>query len=280
VDSVGNIPSSYNTIQKCNVPHHELRHNNSQLLWTRVSKTSTSKSAQANHGNTPPHCPFWRQVSTGKSQQHLTMLPSVPEKVTMAAFRLATHHNYLQAHLQKTGTDTDQCPLCNNGRMVARHSPHTHQSVWNLEKISSKCLSIGQHSLWWQNCQEQVLDVEENNDSFYWSEFDQDVSGNNRIQQHFWNILVFHLTWTELPVRVQVHTPNTNCKKYKAPCTQTSARCSLWSNEYCLSSKAISFNLISHHYIDYCNQKTILIYFHIWMTFGNVISHYKKTTTL
>jgi len=29
-------------------------------------------------------------------------------------------------------------------------------------------------------------------------------------------------------------------------------------------------------YIVYCTQRTILIFFHIWMASGNVINHYTK----
>jgi hypothetical protein len=96
------------------------------------------------------------QVDTGRTWDCLTMLPIVPKPVMIAAVRLATGHDYLQAHIQKNRTDTDQCSLCNNSRMVTMQPSHTHTHIHThthtpectkpTKKINSKCLSTGHHS--------------------------------------------------------------------------------------------------------------------------------------
>ena len=80
-----------------------------------------------------------RQVGTGTSLDCLTMLSSVPKPVMTTAVRLATGHDYLQAPFQKTRTDKDQCPLCNNSRMVTRQLSRTSECT-KLRKKSAASL--------------------------------------------------------------------------------------------------------------------------------------------
>ena len=50
-----------------------------------------------------------------------------------------------------------------------------------------------------------------------------------------------------------------------------------WLAENWLDSQRTLLDGVSK-YIVYCTQRTILISFHIWTTFGNVINHYTKNT--
>jgi hypothetical protein len=82
-------------------------------------KPPGDNSAQASHGSASPCHP------------------------PLATLRLVTGYDYLQAHLEMTGVDTEQWPLCNNGRMDAKllrmpathiHTySHTRQCVQNTE---------------------------------------------------------------------------------------------------------------------------------------------------
>ena len=81
----------------------------------------------------PPSRP---QTSQRWQFMETSRLATQPAKASraLAAFRLATGHVYLHAHLHKAGADTDQGPWCNNGTTDARH---LHMCATHAEHLAA-----------------------------------------------------------------------------------------------------------------------------------------------
>lgn len=67
-----------------------------------------------------------KELSSGKQWEDLAYKREIPYNLpraeAVAKFRLKTGHDYLKAHLHRIGlADTDNCPLCESGRMDGPH---------------------------------------------------------------------------------------------------------------------------------------------------------------